>query len=185
MKSLRFLLLLTLATTVSLAEVATQISVDGVTLPATASGIPWVQVTNYGGRGNPDQGIGVSYRGEQIKIDLYVYDSLNADWTGLPIKERIEKENQSIATIFAQLTERGDYSNVNIKPVRVTRRGNREFTHTEITFTDKHAGDLNSHYYLSELNGRILKIRISCKADSTPADAEAAFKEIATALAAK
>ena len=182
---MKHLILFLLTAAMAFAEVSTKITVDGNTLPATVAGIPWIQATNYGARGNPDQGMGVSYRGESMKIDIYVYDSLNPDWAKLPVKQKIKRESESIADIFKQFTDNGDYSNVKMKPMVVVQHGNREFLHTEMDYTDKKAGDLNSHYYLAELNGRILKIRISRQADSDPASAESAFKEIASALAKK
>ncbi|TSJ79248.1 hypothetical protein [Rariglobus hedericola] len=183
---MKILSLLFLAASFASAEVVTQLSVDGTNLPTTVQGIPWIRITNYGGpSGNPDQGIGVSYRSEAMKIDLYVYDSLNSDWAKLPLKEKIQHENKSIPELFNQLTERGDYSNVVIKPSETLRVGNRTFIHTELSFTDKDAGDLNSHYYLAELNGRILKIRISCPLKSDPALVQKAFKEIAASVAGK
>jgi hypothetical protein len=185
LKSMKFLALFTLTAVISFAEVSTKITVEGSTLPATVAGIPWIQVTNYGARGNPDQGMSVSYRGDDMKIDIYVYDSLNPDWAKLPIQQKIKRENESIAGIFKQFTDNGDYSNVKMKPMVLVQQGGREFMHTEMNFTDKKAGDLNSHYYLAELNGRILKIRISRQVDSDPASAESAFMEIASALAKK
>ena len=182
---MKLLALYLLTAVLALADVTTKIIVNGSTLPASIQGIPWIGVTNYGARENPDQGMGVSYRGESMKIDLYVYDSLNSDWDKLPLKERIKRENDSILDIFQKLTERGDYSNVKAKPRETIKVGTWSFDHTELDFTDKQAGDLNSHYYLAELRGKILKIRISRHADSDPAISRAAFQEIAAALAAK
>lgn len=129
--------------------------------------------------------MGVSYRSDAMKIDLYVYDALNSDWAKLPLKEKIKRENDSIPDIFRQLTEKGAYSNVVQKPTDIITIGKRAFLHTELDFTDKDAGDLNSHYYLAELNGRILKIRISRALKSDPAMVRKAFEEIATAVSAK
>lgn len=182
---MKILALFFLTASLALASVTTTITVNGRTLPASIQDIPWISATNYGARDNPGQGMGVSYRGESMKIDIYVYDSLNADWAGLPLKERIKRENESILDIFKTLTERGDYSNVKARPRETVKVGNWSFDHTELDFTDKKAGDLNSHYYLAELQGKILKIRISRLADSDPSQAKAAFEEIAAALAAK
>lgn len=174
-----------LTAVLSFAEVTTRIVVDGSTLPATVLGIPWVRLTNYGGAsGNPNQGIGISYRGDAIKMDVYVYDSLNSDWAQLPLRERIERENESIPSVFEQMVERGAYSDVKLKPRKTVVFGDREFDHTELDYTDKDAGELNSHYYLSELNGKILKIRISRNIKSEPSLAREAFEEIATSLLA-
>jgi hypothetical protein len=183
---MKILSLLFLTASLASAEVVTQLSVDGTVLPVTVQGIPWIRVTNYGGpSGNPEQGMGVSYRSDAMKIDLYVYDSLNPDWDKLPLKEKIQRENDSIPDIFRQFTERGAYSNVVQKPTDIIKTGNRTFLHTELNFTDKDAGDLNSHYYLAELNGRILKIRISRSLKSDPTLVRKAFEEIAIAIAAK
>lgn len=180
------LLLFLLTTTLAFAEVDTRITVHGSTLPATVQGMPWLRLTNYGGpNGNPDHGVSASYRGDSIKIDIYIYDSLNADWAKLPLKEKIRRENESIPSLFNQLVEKGDYSDVKIKPLATVKAGNRVYDHTEMDFTDKNVGALNSHYYLAELNGKILKIRIFRAAESDPASARAAFEEIATAFAAK
>jgi hypothetical protein len=179
-------LLFLLTATFAFGEVSTRIIVNGSTLPATVQGIPWIRASNYGGPGgNPDQGIGLSYRGKALKIDIYIYDSLNADWAKLPLPERIKRENESLPAIFKQFTDKGAYSDVKFKPVEKITAANRVYDHTEMDFTDKDAGRLNSHYYLAELNGKILKIRISRAADSDPAAARAAFEEIAAALAAK
>jgi len=182
---MKFFALYLLTAALSLANVSTKITVNGSTFPASIQNIPWIGATNYGARGNPDLGMGVSYRGESMKIDLYLYDSLNVDWSKLPLKERIKKENESILDIFKQLTESGDYTNVKIKLRETIKAGEWSFAHTELDFTDKNSGDLNSHYYLAELHGKILKIRISSQAGADPAIAKAAFLEIAAALAAK
>lgn len=179
---MKLLALFIFAAATSFAQVSTHFAADKTTFPDTVSGIPWAAITNYGARGNTAQGVGVSYRGENLKIDIYYYDTLNADWADLPVKQRIEREAAAISDIFRQFTERGDYSNVNIKPSRTVTAGQRAYTHTEIDFTDRQAGELNSHYYLTELNGRILKIRISQKKHVSPRLAEPAFREIADAF---
>ena len=180
---MKIVTLLLLTPALLLAEVKTTVTVEGSVLPATIQGMPWVMMTNYAAAdGNGDQGVGASYRGKDIKIDLYIYDSLSAEWAALPLAQRIEKEEGGIDEMFAQLIERGAYSEVNVVKKESITVAKTRFRHIEINFTDTQNGPLNSHYYLSQLNGKVFKIRISSKPSAKPAAVQAAFEEIVGAI---
>ncbi len=165
------------------AGVETKIEIGGYTPPASIQGAPWGMLTNYAGlNDDPVLGVGIGYRGNGFKVDLYVYDALRADWADLSIEEKLLKEKESIGDIFKEMTDRGDYSDVKILDSEVITMNGHKFEHIEINFHDRRAGDLNSHYYLSSLNGKVFKVRIS-RALETPASVVTeAIKEIAQTI---
>lgn len=182
---LRSLTVLSLLTaTAAFAEIKTIISVEGLDLPARVQGAEWYALTNYSATDNiPTLGVGISYRAESFKADVYFYETFDQAWAKLPVKERIRKELDGLPGLFKTFEEKGHYSNVKIKPATVVYSGGIAFTHTELDYTQGGDRQLNSHYYIAEVKGKVLKIRISRESTSSPALVNAALDDITRSLA--
>lgn len=176
---MKFPILFLLTVSLAFAEVETKVIVEGCMFPAQLHGTSWGMVTNYAeADGDPGLGVGVGYRARDFKVDIYVYDSLNPAWAKLPVRQKIEKEKAAINDIFAAMTNRGVYSNVKVVKDDVVQSAGRVFDHVELDYAEKDNGDQNSHYYLSSLNGKILKIRITHPRTGDPALVPAILDEI-------
>lgn len=173
-----------LTVTAAFAEVNTTISVEGMDLPARVQGANWYSLTNYAATDNsPALGVGISYRAELFKVDVYLYETLDDAWAKLTVKERIGKELEGLPGLFKKLEEQGHYSNVKIKPSNIVYSGGIEFTHTELDYVQGEARTLNSHYYLAEVKGKVLKIRISREPSAPKELVNAALDDITRSLA--
>lgn len=178
------LALLLLTACVASASVTTNIEVEGYRFPERIQNADWGYITNYAALNDaPELGVGIGYRGDGIKIDIYLYDSLKPEWSALSIHEKILKEKETISEIFDHMVKRGEYADVKITSHDAISAGGHEYQHVEIRYHDRKNGDLKSHYYLSDLNGKVLKIRISEQVDHNPPQAAAAFIDIAKSIA--
>ncbi len=153
-----------------------------VEMPATVNGIPWVRVTDYGVAENaPEQGVGVSYHGEKMHVDVYVYDCLKAEWKGQSLFERIRKEHEGIDGMFKEMAKMGRFTNYKMVKSDKVDAGGRTFFHTLLEFKERSQNmELYSDYYISEWNGKILKIRISADKYAPRKNTETALEELAS-----
>ena len=183
---MKIVLFLILTAAIAFADVKTVISVEGVVLPSQILGAGWGRLTNYGANENDaGLGVGIGYRGNEVKVDLYVYETLKPEWAQLPLKDRIQNELDRVPEIFNLMVKQGDYSDVKIKKPDVVRSGLIEFQHVEIDYIEKKSGALNSHYFLSSVNGKVFKVRISRLVSSNPLLVMRALTEITDGIPKK
>ena len=132
----------------------------GVTFPAELGGLPLTGVTDYE-RDEPGLGVGLSYRKDRIKADLYVYSA------GIPVvpagvKSKLMDDHfYQMSGDVVEMERRGVYEGVQILiPEEVVLIGRRPFLHANLRFAFE-GTPMDSHIYLTGLAGRFLKIRFS------------------------
>ena len=180
---MKTLLLYLLTGTALFAQVTTKIEIAGFTMPESLIGTPWLTVTNFAAPNKEAHlGVGIGYRAPSFKVDIYIYDALEKEWIGLPIKERVQKEIETVPNVFDAMVKKNLYSDVKINQQDVQTFGGIEYTHLEIQFSDQKMGELISHYFLANVKDRVLKIRLSRSPDSDPKIVPQIMKEISDAL---
>lgn len=128
-----------------------------VTFPPSLAGMKLLQVTDYEKEG-PGLGVGLSYRAENAKADLYIYTGGIVRIPEGVDSEEIQKHFKQVTGEVFEMGKRGYYSNVKIAvPIEKTKIGKHLFLHVEIHYTQNESRI--SHIYLTALNNRFLKIR--------------------------
>jgi hypothetical protein len=157
----------------------------GIKFPETLAGMVLVEVTDYE-KQTPGLGVGVSYRAEKQKADLYIYNGgLKHLPDGIDSVE-VQQHFKQIIGDIVEMEKQGHYQNVKIVSFGdKTEIGIQPFLHAEVRFTQQ-TEDRISHVYLTVLKNRFLKIRFTYFAsedESGKRTLEALLKSLGTALA--
>lgn len=130
----------------------------GITFPGKLAGMTLVKVTNYEEE-SPGLGVGLSYRSEKEKADIYIYNNrLTRIADGIGSAE-IQQHFKDVAVEILEMEKRGHYRNVKIVvPLEKIQVGSQPFLHAEVQFESQDIPRI-SHIYLSALNDNYFKIR--------------------------
>lgn len=156
----------------------------GVTFPAKLAGMSLVKVTNYE-EDSPGLGVGLSYRAEKEKADIYIYNNrLTRISDGITSPE-IQQHFKDVAVEILEMEKRGQYQNVKIVvPLEKIEVGTQPFLHAEVQFESQDVPRI-SHIYLSALNDNYFKIRytyVASEAEEGKRVLESLLKALGPAL---
>jgi hypothetical protein len=132
----------------------------GVTFPGDLGGLPLVTVTDYE-KQQAGLGIGLSYRGDAAKADIYVY---NAGMPSVPagVKSKVMVDHfYAVSNDVVEMERRGRYQNVQVLiPQEETLIGKVKFLHAQMRFTQDGI-PRESHVFLTGMNGQFVKVRFT------------------------
>lgn len=131
-------------------------SLNGQEFPDSVAGIEWQGATNFGGAG----GVGVAYKGQAIKTDIYYYIAGDAALKDRSVDERLAAECVQVSSVMDEMVKRGYYSDLQKGEVKDVVSNGLTFVRLEFKYVEK---GLPRHAYvhIAKHNDKLLKVRVT------------------------